>query len=321
MPLVTDIPPALPLALFECHFQRSAAATMPAYAGSAWRGAFGHALKKTVCVARSVECPSCLLYRSCIYPYLFETPPPPDSVKMRRYNAVPHPFTLRLEAQADDLRFRLGFVLVGHAGRYAPYVVHAFAQAGNAGLGRDRQCFELIQVKQALDPAQDAWRLIYQPGQPLHARPARVPSMPAIPESFELHLESPLRLRRQGQLVTPTNFHFADLFGSLLRRISMLSYFHHDTPLEADFRALSQAARAISIEDSTLRWHDWTRYSSRQDSAMKMGGLLGHFRLRGAGMERFWPYVWLGQWTHAGKGATMGLGRYRIRAASLPDAA
>jgi CRISPR/Cas system endoribonuclease Cas6 (RAMP superfamily) len=52
---------------------------------------------------------------------------------------------------------------------------------------------------------------------------------------------------------------------------------------------------------------------------MQMGGILGSFLLNGEELADFWPYLWLGQWTHAGKGATMGLGRYRIVTASLPD--
>jgi len=47
---------------------------------------------------------------------------------------------------------------------------------------------------------------------------------------------------------------------------------------------------------------------------VKMGGLIGEIGLEGADLEPFWPYLWLGQWTHAGKGVVMGLGRYRIGA-------
>jgi CRISPR/Cas system endoribonuclease Cas6 (RAMP superfamily) len=50
-----------------------------------------------------------------------------------------------------------------------------------------------------------------------------------------------------------------------------------------------------------------------------MGGLLGRFSLAGEGLEPFWPYLWLGQWTHAGKGTSMGLGQYRIGGAGLPN--
>ncbi|MDS4021042.1 MAG: CRISPR system precrRNA processing endoribonuclease RAMP protein Cas6, partial [Candidatus Competibacter sp.] len=97
-----------------------------------------------------------------------------------------------------------------------------------------------------------------------------------------------------------------------LRRISLLTAFHTDDPLETDFVGLTQAARAVELERTRLRWYDWTRYSSCQDALIQMGGLIGEIELDGAGLEPFWPYLWLGQWTHAGKGAVMGLGRYRL---------
>lgn len=43
--------PVLPLARYRLTFAR-----LPAYAGSAWRGA-GHALKRLVCVTREPACP------------------------------------------------------------------------------------------------------------------------------------------------------------------------------------------------------------------------------------------------------------------------
>ena len=41
-----------------------------------------------------------------------------------------------------------------------------------------------------------------------------------------------------------------------------------------------------------------------------MGGVVGSFDLAGATLGPFWPVLLLGQWTHAGKGCSMGLGRY-----------
>jgi CRISPR/Cas system endoribonuclease Cas6 (RAMP superfamily) len=51
-----------------------------------------------------------------------------------------------------------------------------------------------------------------------------------------------------------------------------------------------------------------------------MGGLVGSVHLEMRGLEDFWPYLWLGQWTHAGKGTSMGMGAYTIKPASLPNA-
>ena len=68
----------------------------------------------------------------------------------------------------------------------------------------------------------------------------------------------------------------------------------------------------VALSDADLRWHDWTRYSARQDALIQMGGLVGTFTLPSAVLAPFWPCLWLGQWTHLGKGAVMGLGRYRL---------
>ncbi|MBM4288825.1 MAG: hypothetical protein FJ135_11930, partial [Deltaproteobacteria bacterium] len=65
---------------------------LPAFKGSALRGAFGHALKKVTCVQRRAACDDCLLRATCVYLYVFETPPPPDSRRLRLYPAAPHPF-------------------------------------------------------------------------------------------------------------------------------------------------------------------------------------------------------------------------------------
>lgn len=317
--LATHDTPQLPLAVFQFSFDCEDAPALPAYAGSAWRGAFGRALKKTVCVARHTDCPDCLLYRTCVYPYVFETPPPPDARKMRRYTAAPHPFVLRIDPRWHGSPYRLGLALFGRAGNQLPYFVHALEQAGRAGLGSRRQAFELTEVHQGLSPDGGDWRLIHTRGSALRPHPPTTIQPPPLPEVCEIRLETPLRLQRESHLVTPAGFRFADLFGTLLRRISMLTYFHTDTPLETDFAGLKEASRAVPIHSPDLSWYDWTRYSSRQEAALDMGGLLGRFRLRGEEIEPFWPYLWLGQWTHAGKGTSMGLGQYSIQPASLPE--
>ncbi len=310
----------LPILQMHFQFQTETPPRLPAFAGSAWRGGFGHALKRAVCVARGTPCPSCLLYRSCAYPYIFETPPPPDAAKMRRYATVPHPYALQIERSHAGLQYRLGLTLFGRAERYGAYVVHALHQAGQSGMGRDRQAFQLQEVLQASGPDLTAWRSAYRTGQPLELAPAAAPAVPDLPDTLQIRLEAPLRVRRLDRLVTPAEFRFADLFGPLLRRVSMLTYFHTDTPLEVDFAGLSRAAEQVPIHEADLDWMDWTRYSSRQDTTMEMGGIVGRFSLRGRDLESLWPYLWLGQWTHAGKAATMGLGRYRIDTASLPAA-
>ena len=310
---------ALPLARYRLRFISREVLKLPEYAGSAWRGAFGHALKHTVCVTRMKSCAGCLLHLSCPYPYLFETPPPPDAAKMRRYSAAPHPFLIELQDIKTDAEYLLGLTLFGRANQYLAYLIHAFANAAEKGVGAGRTPLELIAVDQTDDPTIDAWREIYRPGGELAAAAPRSPETPPAPSSLRLAFHTPLRLRREEHYVGPDQFRFADLFGNLLRRISMLTYFHTDTPLETDFAGLMNQARAVSFSNTELHWHDWTRYSTRQQTTMEMGGLTGTVSLDAHDLEALWPYLWLGQWSHAGKGTSMGLGRYTIEAASLRD--
>ncbi|MGH8476072.1 MAG: hypothetical protein ACRER2_09940 [Methylococcales bacterium] len=60
----------------------------------------------------------------------------------------------------------------------------------------------------------------------------------------------------QDKLVTPKNFRFRDLFSALLRRVSMLSYFHGESAFETDFAGLTAAAESIPILAKDLRWQD-----------------------------------------------------------------
>ena len=316
--------PHLPLAHYEFLFEPTTRIHMPDYSGSAWRGAFGHALKRIVCVTKEPRCPDCLLQRACAYPYIFETPTPSSANKMRRYNEVPHPFVLDCDEPqsqrggADTLQ-RLALVLVGRSNQYLPYIIQAFVEAARSGVGRGRQPMRVVAVNQ--DPQLDGhWQTIYSPGQPLNMHNPCHPSTPDLmTDSVTLRFHTPLRLKSDNHTISGTRLAFHHLFGSLLRRVSLLSYFHTDTALETDFAGLMAQARQFTIHSQQLRWYDWTRYSARQATTMQMGGLIGSIALDATDLAPFWPYLWLGQWIHAGKGTSMGLGKYTIEAAaSLP---
>lgn len=299
---------------------------LPPYAGSALRGMFGRALKSTVCVVDPPECTSCLIYRTCVYPYVFETPPPPAAQRMRKYPAVPHPFVVAprfapREVIGAGVPFDFDVALVGRAIRHVPYVVHAFRTAGVSG-GGGRGQFVVERVMQCVDHVEDRWETVWTGG--VFPKPQRTcipPAPPVAAQGVTLSLTTPLRLVRDGRPIGPDELVFADLFRHLLRRISLLAYFHGETPLETDFARLAQTSRGVQIEHRDLRWFDWSRYSSRQRTRVPMGGVIGHLTLDGDALAPYWPYIWFGQWTHAGKGASMGLGRYQAAPTSKPATA
>lgn len=309
--------PKLPLARYRIHYRAAAAVQLPQYSGSTWRGALGHALKKLVCVTRHEACAACALVHSCAHAYLFETPPPRDSAKMRKYPAVPHPFLLEPPVGVGELPegapYALDLTVIGHANRHLPYLLHAFDRAGNAGIGRGRSPLQMLRTERRDHPDAGLWRQIHQPGGPVTNPPVDALDIPAPPgDAIRVEFLTPLRLRRAGQPVRPGDLEFVDLFSNLLRRVSMLTYFHTDTPLETDFAGLVSAARKVEAGQRELNWRAWSRHSARQKQAVAMDGLVGSIVFRGPALSPFWPYLWLGQFVHAGSGTSMGQGRMRI---------
>jgi CRISPR/Cas system endoribonuclease Cas6 (RAMP superfamily) len=60
-----------------------------------------------------------------------------------------------------------------------------------------------------------------------------------------------------------------------------------------------------------LEWRDWERYSARQDTRMRLGGVVGEVMYEGQ-LGRFLPFLRLGEQVHVGNGTAFGLGAFRI---------
>ena len=307
---------------------------LPEYKGATFRGGFGYAFKKVVCALRTKECSECLLREKCIYSYVFETPPPADTRMMRKYPSAPHPFVLlppleddRIYEPGERLEFRL--TLIGKAVDYLPYFIYTFEELGKMGLGTGRGKFALDEVRllkgercrvkgeRDLIKAGECEERIYSgdekilrdkgiPPFTLHLGPY---TFDLSPSTLHLLFLTPTRLKFQGELTSDLKFHV--LFRNLLRRISLLSYFHCGEELKVDFRGLIAESEKVQKKESRLRWYDWERYSTRQEEKMKLGGFMGRIDFSGD-FAPFWGYLVLGEIVHVGKGSSFGLGKYEI---------
>ena len=101
---------------------------------------------------------------------------------------------------------------------------------------------------------------------------------------------------------------------ALVRRTNLLAEFHGDGPLLENFASLL-AATAEICDEKQLVWRDWTRYSSRQQQKMVLGGVIGEWTLEGP-LGPFSHFLDIGQWLHVGKEAAFGLGRYQLTTAT-----
>jgi len=298
---------------------------LPPYKGSTLRGGFGHAFKKVVCVNREKICDTCLLKGKCVYSYVFETPPPPDTAKMRKYPYAPHPFvitppleTKREYEPGETLRFEL--TLIGRAIDYLPYFIYTFDELGRMGIGRGRGKFKLEEVRAVREgersKVKGEWEeTIYSGRDKILHNSLKIMTIddlspfPPSPSTLHLTFLTPTRLKFDGSLVPKLEFHI--LIRNLLRRISLLSYFHCGKELEVDFRGLIEKARDAEAKKENLSWFDWDRYSQRQEASMKMGGFTGRITFEGV-FEPLFPFLLLGQCIHVGKGTSFGLGKYEL---------
>ncbi len=297
---------------------------LPVYTGSMFRGAFGSALQQAVCVTRTYDCPPCLLKERCLYPYVFETPPPPGSRIMRKYTAAPHPFVFEPPAggitapPAQPLA--LGLTLFGKALGYIPHFIFALERLGQRGLGGRRVRCSLSYVQSRLDgrdwvlyTAEDRTPRSVDPFEKsiiLSLRPPALLHEEAPNEQITIELLTPLRVIYEARLTTDLVFHV--LVRNLLRRIAHLSYFHcAGEPSTVAFKEWIELATRVRTVEQDLKWFDWERYSSRQRTTMRLGGLVGRVTFEGK-LAPFRPLLAAGEVTHAGKGTSFGLGRYRI---------
>lgn len=286
----------------------------PEFAGSMLRGAFGAALKRLVCVMRLRDCTGCPLEHACVYTTVFETRPPPEAGVMTRYDRAPHPFVLVLDldetAPSPDRpgRLRAGLRLFGEATRAAPFVLRALEDAASHGLGASRTPFRLIAAGVEGEPAAPPPAGAWPPAR-------RGPAPDAWPRRVRIRFVTPLRLKRDGRLLTPETLTAPDVVMSLVRRFGLLATFFGREPVELDFAALKTAAQDARLLEPRLFWRDLFRRSSRQQARLGIGGVIGEAVLDLGDHEALRAVMGWAPLLHVGKGATMGLGRVEALAA------
>jgi hypothetical protein len=146
-----------------------------------------------------------------------------------------------------------------------------------------------------------------------HSARLALPAGPmAAAGTAHLHFHTPLRLQHDGRPLRPAELGPRKLVADLLRRCNLMLDLHLGIrPAPFDAPALVAHAATLADDRADLRWREDARYSSRQRQQLPLGGVLGRWTLQGD-LAPLLPWLWLGQWLHLGKGATMGLGGYRL---------
>ncbi len=298
---------------FHCTFTSDAG--LPAYKGSALRGAFGHALKKVGCALHRQKCEDCILAASCCYCLVFE------SKKLNRntagykirLSARPHPYVLeppmdrRHEYLAGE-SFSFTLHLFGPALRYRPQIFYAVTLMGKTGLGKGRH------GKFNLDKVTAGDVVLYD-------ATTNTLSMERVEQSLAWTQEPHLCNRLRVDLLTPLRIKrnncfqrkipFGTLIRSVMRRISSLETAYGEGEPDLDYRGLAAMADGVDTVEDQTEWQEIIRYSNRQGNTMKIGGVLGSLVFEGD-LEAFLPLLRYCEVVHLGKQTTFGLGLIRV---------
>jgi len=252
------------------------AAPNPDYPGSGWRGALGHALRRLDPIA---------------YRFLFESPLADKSANGLHGSNAPHPFVLfpvnwqgANYPQLADLRL----VLIGTGIRYAEVLHKALVEAAANGI--HGLAYEAVAGEPQL---------------------ISLPHAPSAPKKMLLSLQSPMRLRQAKSNVTPAGFNPEIFLSTLLRRHHQLSV-AYEPQAASNLNYLCEQTGQMEFAKTSLFWKDGERFSSRQNSKVPLGGIMGAAIMQWEAPPDLWSLLWLGQWLHLGKGAVMGLGSYQL---------
>ncbi len=307
------------IARFRFYLQPLEPIFLSDFKGATLRGGFGYIFKKTVCINFYKACRECLLQQKCVYAYIFETPFPDYLTEKTSFNIAypPHPYILEppFDSKAifnpdDELIFNL--VLIGKSIEYLPYFIFVFDELGKIGLGKDRGKYKLNRVEDIKG------EMVYHNGR-LKDKINQITFQDIIHKyqrdtakqysEIRIHFLTPTRFVLEEKLVKEINF--KEFITNLLRRISLLSIFHCAKKIDFDYLGLIEDTNIIESKIENWKWHDWGRYSTKQKQRVKLGGFLGDIYFSG-NLNRFIPFIKLGEYIHIGKQTSFGLGKYEI---------
>ncbi len=302
---------ALPIARYQFDFEVETSIRLPEYAGSMLRGAFGQALRHIACMTRQKDCKTCPLYRSCPYPAIFETPAP-ETHNLQKFSQIPNPYIIEPPAWGERIylpgeKLSFNMVLVGRSLAQLPLITLAWQRAFAREVGHGTAKLQAIQQ---LDDMNSTSVFDVKQQRILTHTPSIV-LKPTDLTQLTLHFTSPLRIQQNGRSIHADQLTPRDLLMTLARRVSLMTEFHTDTPYILNFSQLAEEISAVSSHHQ-LRWRDWTRYSSRQQQTMQLGGVVGDWVL-GSLSSTLTHLLQIGHWLHIGKNATFGLGGYVIK--------
>ncbi|MEI7812938.1 MAG: CRISPR system precrRNA processing endoribonuclease RAMP protein Cas6 [Ignavibacteria bacterium] len=313
--------PLLFMYKFIFNLEASEDMRLPEYKGSMFRGAFGWSFRNAVCVTKKSSCSDCMLMNQCAYFKIFETEAPDNNIWfLKGVRKTPHPFIIH--PPPEDKRdykkgevLKVGLTIFGEMVKYFPFFVYTFQQMGKQGLSVNRNKFRLTGVSSINNEGKE--ELVFEVAtdrltteyQQIKADESSSEQSSDIKE-FTLEFLTPARLQKEGTtLSNPCRVTLELLVALLERRYYSLSHLFCNAGYKKYPSFLVNGRGRIT--ENKLYFHDWERYSSRQDRKIELGGFRGEIKIEGD-ISFLLPLFSTGVNIHIGKNTIFGLGKYRL---------
>jgi len=254
----------------------------PFFTGSMLRGAFGAALKKVVCINPSFNCEGCFATDNCIFYDFYE-----------KRNSF-HPFRFDIELGRERLDF--GFYLFEEACEKLPYVLSAFHKMfAEQGIGVNREKLDIREIRCNGNVVYDGERFDISG---------------VLPEEFEINdyekdikliFKTPLRMKYQNRLLREKP-ELRFLLQSIYNRYRELKGLGREKlPFEPGYEEVG----------GKVEFRDFSRYSNRQKTKMRLGGIVGEVEYRNLDPTSY-KFLKLAELIGVGKQTVFGLGKVKV---------
>lgn len=240
-----------------------------------------------------------------------------------------HPFSLSSKIQFKNYRnpldeYPFAITLFGKAADYLPYIYAAFVRSGQNGLFKNRTKFKIESVFASgknilidenhldLDFATDEWKCGFGKSKPNAENEKQhvvERSETAKQSQILVNLKSPLRFKVQGKYTA--DFSAEDFMNCIFRRARTLCSLYGEIS-EDEKNLWKISAGGIQITERNLRWEDERHYSSRQKTAMDLGGVSGTFKMEGNFTQEERALLDFAESAGAGKNTNFGLGQVEV---------
>lgn len=274
---------------------------------------FAEVFRKLVCTGTASVCSTGSDCMECPYCVLFSQQLGADPSAVRCHQKPPLPFIFSFPPhgaaprQADD--FACTLVLVGKALNHTTEFISAFRSLLANGHNAGHFATAAISRVESLD---------------FHANPTVIATGDGAPDlgnlvTLDAHgivdsrcrptdavgvaFITPLKLAKSGRVMN--SFDAGQFVRSLMRRVSALAYYYCGYEMRDNFREYAHVANRIELLEDNFFYADAGRRSMALSGVMGDGVMSGDF-------NDLMPFLALGEYLHLGKGASYGMGHYRL---------